>query len=76
MADAAGRAFNGRAADNDAVDTSCFCCLLEDLAAARDRAVRDCRRCEIDSILYIEWIYYSSLLLGGISNGSSVGSVI
>ena len=54
MADvAAGRAFNGRAADNDVEDTSC--CLLEDLdAAARDRAVRDCRRCEIDSMLYIK----------------------
>jgi len=69
MADAAGRAFNGRAADNDAVDTSCVCCLLEDLAAARDRAVRDCRRCEIDSMLYIEGCTPPVSYYGEISNG-------
>ncbi len=50
MVDAAGSAFSGRAADNDVEDTTC--CLLEDFAA-RDRAVRDCRRCEIDSMFYI-----------------------
>ena len=55
MADVADSAFQGRTApDNDAEDTSCCCCFLEDLeAAARDRAVRDCLRlCEIDSILF------------------------
>eukprot|EP00986_Skeletonema_menzelii_P001921 scaffold523_cov148-Skeletonema_menzelii.AAC.6 len=42
----AGSALKGRAAaDNDAD--------VEDLAAARDRAVRDCRSCEIDSILFM-----------------------
>ena len=57
MADVADSAFQGRTApDNDAEDTSCCCCFLEDLtAAARDKAVpvRDCLRlCEIDSILF------------------------
>ena len=53
MADTAGSALKGRAAaaDNDVEDTSC--CFLDDLAAARDRAVRDCRRCESDSILFV-----------------------
>lgn len=61
MADAAGRAFNGRAADNDVEDTSC--CFLEDFAATRDRAVRDCRRCEIDSILYINLVVQSPIMV-------------
>ena len=56
MTDVADSVFQGRAApDNDAEDTSCCCCFLEDLAAtaARDRAVRDCLRLsEIDSILF------------------------